>query len=104
MVACIIVALLSSFACLKIGLTEDDRKDHLEYELTKSEGISMGDDDMSVRINSELGYINNTITEIGIYTVVGYACYTASFLILKNIKKEDVDTKSDSKWDLKNFK
>lgn len=104
MIACIVVALLLSFSCLKIGLTEADRKDHLEYELTKSEGISIGDDDMSVRIKSELGYINNTITEIGIYTAVGYACYTASFLILRNIKKEDSDTKSNSKWDLKNFK
>lgn len=59
---------------------------------------------MSVRIKSELSHINNTITEIGIYTVVGYAFYAASFLILRNIKKEGVDTKSSSKWDLKNFK
>jgi hypothetical protein len=104
MLVCIIAALLSAFACLRVGFPVDDRKDHLKYELTNLKDANPGNTEMDPRIKDELNFLNKKVIEIGIYTAAGYACYAVSFFTLRKVKKEIDDIKTEGKWDLNNFK
>jgi hypothetical protein len=101
---CIMASLFLSFSCIYSGFIIDEDKEQLEYELTKSEGITINNVSKSELVEGELKTLSERTKEVAIYTIVAYLSYLFSSLIYRSILNEDAKIKPEGKWNLKNYR
>ncbi len=102
---CGILTAVIANASLFYGYTATQYKASIEVSLQKDNSNVLHDGVPEEQIlKDQLMSANKMISQVEIYTAIGYALFVVTFAINKNIKNEKNTNVSTGKWDLKKFK